>query len=77
MEDTRTMQNLINELSNIERNNQNNLEHITSIDLLLVSNNNGTVKDAEISKKISNLKEKIREVSEVSNQLTSLLNQHK
>jgi len=77
MEDTRTMQNLINELSNIERNNQNNLEHITSIDLLLVSNNNGTVKDAEISKKVSNLKEKIREVSEASSELTSLLNQHK
>ncbi|SDZ38097.1 hypothetical protein SAMN05660462_02945 [Proteiniborus ethanoligenes] len=74
MEDTRTIQEIINQLNMIEKDNQHILEHVNSIDLLLVSNENGRVKDAELSNKIVGLKEKIESVVEISNEITSMLN---
>ncbi|WP_352419264.1 hypothetical protein [Proteiniborus sp.] len=75
MEDNRTIQEIINQLSMIEKDHQHILEHVNSIDLLLVSNENGRVKDATISKKLEGLKQKIEDVVETSNEITSILNQ--
>lgn len=75
MEDSRTIQEIINQLNMIEKDHQHILEHINSIDLLMVSNENGRVKDANIAKKISGLKQKIEDVVETSSEITSILNQ--
>ena len=59
----------------IEKDHQHILEHITSIDLLMTDDNNGRVKDATIGKKLDSLKQKIEDVVETSNEITSILNQ--
>lgn len=75
MEDNRTIQEIINQLNMIEKDHQHILEHITSIDLLMTDDNNGRVKDATIGKKLDTLKQKIEDVVETSNEITSILNQ--
>lgn len=75
MEDNRTIQEIINQLCMIEKDHQHILEHVNSIDLLMVSNENGRVKDAAISKKLEGLKQKIEDVVETSNEISSILNQ--
>lgn len=75
MEDNRTKQEIINQLNTIGKEQQHILEHITSIDLLMVDDNNGRVKDAAIGKKLDELKQKIEDVVETSNEIASILNQ--
>ncbi len=75
VEDNRTIKEIISQLNMIEKDHQHILEHVTSIDLLMVSDNNGKVKDAAIAKKLDNLKQKIEEVVETSSEITSILNQ--
>ncbi|WIV13307.1 hypothetical protein [Proteiniborus sp. MB09-C3] len=76
MEDNRTIQEIINQLNMIEKDHQHILEHVNSIDLLMVSNENGRVKDSNVAKKIDGLKQKIEDVVETSNEITSMLNRH-
>ncbi|MFA5523886.1 MAG: hypothetical protein WDA24_05980 [Tissierellales bacterium] len=76
MEDNRTKQEIINQLNMIEKDHQHIQEHVTSIDLLMTDDNNGRVKDNAIGKKLDVLKQKIEEVVETSNEITSILNQH-
>lgn len=76
MEDNRTKQEIINQLSMIEKDHQHILEHVNSIDLLMVSDNNGRVKDAAIGKKLEDLKNKIEDVVETSSEITSIINQN-
>lgn len=75
MEDNRTKQEIINQLNIIEKEQQHVLEHINNIDLLMVDDNNGRVKDAAIGKKLDALKQKIEDVVETSNEIASILNQ--
>ncbi len=75
MEDNRTKQEIINQLNMIGKDHQHILEHVSSIDLLLVSNENGRVKDITLAKKLEGLKEKIEDVVETSDEITSMLNQ--
>lgn len=75
MEDNRTKQEIINQLNMIGKEQQHILEHVTSIDLLMVDDNNGRVKDAAIGKKLDALKQKMEDVVETSNEIASILNQ--
>jgi hypothetical protein len=75
MEDYRTTKNVLNELKNIEKNNWDNMDHITSIDLLLTSNNNGTDKDDRISERFYELKDRMQQVIDSTNEIISLLNE--
>jgi len=73
MENRKTIENIYNEMKDVERNNLNNVEHFASIELLLHSNNNGTVKDADVSKEFAALKEKIEEASRATSKFISML----
>jgi len=73
MEDNRTLSDIINQLEGIDKSNSDIMEYITSIDLLLTSNNNGTVKDAEVSKTFTELKNKLEEAIDASKQFKSSL----
>lgn len=74
MEDNRAKQEIINQLNMIGRDYQHILDHVNSIDLLLVSNENGRVKDIELSDMIWKLKGKVEDVVETSNEIASILN---
>jgi hypothetical protein len=76
MEDKRTVKDLIDQMKTIEKNNFENVEYISSMDLLLTSNNNGTVKDADLSDKFNNLKSKMREVADLTGEFLDDLNQN-
>lgn len=73
MENRKTMENIYNEMKDIQKNNLNNVEHFASIELLLHSNNNGTVKDAAVSKEFASVKEKIEEASRATSRFISML----
>lgn len=75
VEDNRTIQEIINQLNMIEKEHQHILEHVNSIDLLMTDDNNGRVKDVDIRRKLDTLKQKIEDVVETSNEITSILNQ--
>ncbi|SHK16851.1 hypothetical protein SAMN02745975_03796 [Geosporobacter subterraneus DSM 17957] len=64
MDDRKTLHEVMNQMKRIEENLSSNFEQLTSIDLLLTSDNNGTVKDAKISKNFSLLKEKLEEAAD-------------
>ncbi|KNF08578.1 hypothetical protein CLPU_6c00640 [Gottschalkia purinilytica] len=73
MEDLSAMKNMLRDLSEIDKNNENNFDHINSIVLLLNSSENGRVKDKGLSEKLSMLKEKIQETSKISNEISCIL----
>lgn len=75
MQDNRTIKEIINQLNMIEKDHQHILEHVTNIDLLMVDDNNGRVKDAAVSEKLNTLKQKIEDVVETSQEIASILNQ--
>lgn len=75
MEDQQTLQEIIHQIKSIEKNNWNTMDYLTSIDLLLTSDNNGTTKDAEISHDFSTLKKKLEEVSTSTETFLSKLQQ--
>jgi len=75
MQDNRTIQEIINQLNMIKKDHQHILEHVTNIDLLMVDDNNGRVKDAAIGEKLDTLKQKIEDVVETSQEIASILNQ--
>lgn len=73
LEDKRTINEIINQAKLIEENNWKNMEYTTGIDLLLTSDNNGTVKDKNIAKDFSQLKEKIEDMNDLTEKLLSKL----
>lgn len=73
MDDRKTLHEIMNQMKAIEENLSNNFEQLTSIDLLLTSDNNGTVKDAKISKNFSLLKEKLEEAADSAKVFMSML----
>ena len=76
MQDQRMVKELINQMNVLEKNNSNNIEYITSIDLMLTSDNNSTVKDAELSKKFIKLKQTMEKASNLSKEFTTLLKEN-
>jgi len=73
MEDRRTIEELFSQIKNIDDNISNNVEYISSIELLLTSNNNGTDKDNKVSSKFFELKEKLEQAMDATHELTSML----
>lgn len=76
MEDKRTVEGIINQIKDIEKNNWDTMEHITSIEMLLTSDNNGTDKDDEISEKFFELRRKMQEVIDSTNEIVFSLNEN-
>lgn len=76
MEDRRTVEGIINQIKDIEKNNWDTMEHITSIEMLLTSDNNGTDKDDEISQKFFELRRKMQEVIDSTNEIVFSLNEN-
>ena len=78
MEDKRTMKEVLDKVMDFDKNNLDNAENLTSIELLLTDDNNGTIKDASISKNFLMLKEKYNELLSLTNDFeTRLLQEHK
>ena len=71
MENKRAMEEVIQQAKMIEENNFSNMEHTTSISMLLNSNDLAQPKDRELSDKFNRLNKQLEDI----NQLTSdLLN---
>lgn len=71
MENKRAMEEIIQQAKMIEENNFSNMEHTTSISMLLNSNDLAQPKDRELSDKFNRLNKQLEDI----NQLTSdLLN---
>ncbi|KXG75033.1 hypothetical protein AN619_20030 [Thermotalea metallivorans] len=76
MEDRKTVEEVMHQMTGIEKNNFRNMEHISGIDLLLTSDNNGTVKDAQISSKFNELKKKLQETNQLTKEFMAMLKQN-
>jgi len=73
MEDRRTREDIKRQVENIKVNNLNNLEAMAGIEMLMTSNNNGTVKDSRVSMKYKELKEKVDEINSITEEFISML----
>lgn len=77
MEDNKTIKNVINQANQIKKNITSNTEYVAGIELLLTSDNNSTPKDVKISKQFSNIKDKIEELNNLTDQFISELSNEK
>lgn len=73
MEDERTKVEVKEQIENIKKNNLDNLGDISSLEMLLNSNNNGKTKDENASKKFLELKKKLDEVNRIADEFVSML----
>lgn len=73
MEDERTVEDISKQINAINRNNFSSMKNVTSMEMLLTSNNNGTSKDAEMSQRLNNLKNKIQQAAEATSEIKSML----
>jgi hypothetical protein len=76
MEDRRTAEEIIRQANGLEKNNANNIEYVSSINLLLTDDNNGTVKDASVSEKFKALKKTMEEADQLTKEFVKMLRQH-
>ncbi len=67
MENPRAISEILTQAKKIEENNFSNMEHFTSISMLLTSSDLGSTKDKELSNKFNTLNRKMEDI----NQLTS------
>ncbi|MTI49743.1 hypothetical protein [Sporosalibacterium faouarense] len=77
MEDKRTLADIITQTKEISKNNENSISSINSIEMLLTSDNNGTAKDRNISETISNLKNKLQETVDATNEMISMIDKNR
>ena len=77
MDDRKTLHEVMNQMKVIEEHLSSNFEQLTSIDLLLSSDNNGTVKDAKISQNFSILKENLADAADSVRVFMSMLEKEK
>lgn len=74
MENPKTIGELINQAKKIDDNNFANMEHLTSISILLSSNDLGQSKDKDLSSKFGKLNQQMmdinRQTSELLNELS-------
>ncbi|MFT9497744.1 hypothetical protein [Anaerosolibacter sp.] len=75
MEDRRTAEEIIRQVNSLEKNNANNIEYVSSINLLLTDDNNGTVKDARVSEKFNALKKTMEEANQLTKEFIQMLRQ--
>ncbi len=77
MEDGKTIEKLLNQLKGIEKNISYNQNFLTSMELLLTSENDGTVKDARFSEKFNILKDNINQIEKLTKEfITDLQNEN-
>lgn len=77
MEDKRSLENISLQIKAIERNNENNLDSMTSIEMLLTSDNNGATKDSQLSEKIYELRNKINETINATNEIMTTIDENR
>ncbi len=73
MKNPETMKELINQTKKIEENNSNIMDNLTSMEILLTSNDYATAKDPKLSKTFYRLQEKIEDANTLTSQLLSSL----
>lgn len=66
MENPRAIAEVLNQAKKIEENNFSNMEHITSINMLLTSSDLGKSKDMELSKKINKINEHMEDINKLT-----------
>lgn len=64
---------LMQHIEAIRSNNNENLDNLNSINMLMVDNNNGRVKDERIASRVHRLEEKLGEVSDTIREMEDLL----
>lgn len=69
MENPKTIEEMLNQAKKIEENNFSNLEHSTSISILLSSNDLGQSKDRELSDKVSKLNQQMDDINKLTSDL--------
>jgi hypothetical protein len=69
MENPRAIAEVLNQAKKIEENNFSNMEYMTSINMLLTSNDLGKSKDEELSKKINKLNEHMEDINKLTSDL--------
>lgn len=69
MENPRTIGEILKQTKKIEENNWNNSQHLNSINMMLVSNDLGIVKDENLSGKFKELNNKIEDVNKLTEEL--------
>ncbi|MCR2044654.1 hypothetical protein [Anaerosalibacter massiliensis] len=73
MENLKSVNEMINQTKKIEENNFNNLEHLTSMEILLTSNDYARSKDPNISRTFYRLQEKAEDINTLTKELLSSL----
>lgn len=74
LEDNRSIDSIKEQLEYLEDYSNKSFESLSSIDLLLTSDNNGSAKDREISDKFNELTNKLQDTIKTTNELKSILN---
>ena len=69
MENPNAIEEIINQANKIEENNLSNMDHFTSISMLLNSNNLGNSKDKELSLKFNKLNQKMEDINKLTSDL--------
>lgn len=71
MENPRSINEMISQTKKIEENNSNNMEHLTSMEILLTSNDYARSKDESLSKTFYKLQEKVEDINTLTKKLLS------
>lgn len=69
MENPKAIKEILDQAKKIEENNFSNMEHSTSINMLLSSNNLGSSKDKELSSKFNKLNQQIEDINKLTSDL--------
>ena len=73
MENPRTIGEIIKQTKQIEENNWHSTQYLNSINMLLTSNDLGTIKDDNLSKKFNQLNNKMEDINKLTEELLSHL----
>ncbi|WMM23836.1 hypothetical protein RBU61_12985 [Tissierella sp. MB52-C2] len=69
MENPRAIAEILEQAKKIEENNFSNMEHFTSINMLLSSNDLGKTKDKELTAKFNKLNQQIEDINTLTSDL--------
>jgi len=73
MQNPSTIGEIIKQTKKVEENNWNSTQYLNSINMLLTSNDLGKVKDENLSKKFTQLNNKMENINKLTEDLLSLL----
>lgn len=69
MENKNVMEEILNQAKQIEENNFSNMEHTTSISMLLSSNDLAQSKDKDLSQKFNKLNKQMEDINKLTSDL--------